>query len=153
MEGPSNATPRKRILIVDPDRMVRVYLARLLLSRGYEVETMDNQWIFDRVSKFRPDLVLMDVNMGAFAIAALRERRFARETRFALYSELPADQLEILVRDTGAHGFLSKKSSRDEFLSGILCFLDLASEPATNGPWRWMTPPVSRPCREAARCN
>lgn len=53
-----------RLLVVDDEEKVRIYLARLLARRGYEVETAaDGALALEKVAKEDFDAVLLDVLM------------------------------------------------------------------------------------------
>ena len=55
----------KKILVVDDDDDVLETIQLILEIGGYDVEPLnDAQLIFDRISDFKPDLVLLDVVLG-----------------------------------------------------------------------------------------
>lgn len=67
----------KRILIIDDERDMQVYLGALFRKAGYEVEVAQNgEEGLKKVGEFRPDLVTMDLVMprrsGVIAFEALR---------------------------------------------------------------------------------
>ena len=55
----------KKILVVDDDDDVLETIQLILEIGGYDVEPLnDAQLVFDRISDFKPDLVLLDVVLG-----------------------------------------------------------------------------------------
>jgi DNA-binding response OmpR family regulator len=56
----------KKILAVDDDADMLEFLHRLLLEYGYEVKTLSRgEKVFDAVETYKPDLILLDVMLGA----------------------------------------------------------------------------------------
>ena len=121
----------KKVLIVDDSPTVTVFTKSALLRGGYQVETANNIWISSQVSTFHPDMILMDVHLGASlgtaAVAALRNRTFTKEIRLVLYSTLELDELERLAHECGADGVITKKSDPDYLLRQVRrCFIEAA---------------------------
>ncbi|MFO7708854.1 MAG: response regulator [Desulfobacterales bacterium] len=53
-----------RLLVVDDEEKVRVYLARLLAHKGYQVETAaDGESAFEKITQQDFDVVLLDIIM------------------------------------------------------------------------------------------
>lgn len=56
---------KRKILIVDDDLDILEVIGLILESEGYEVELMSSgQQIFEHISKFNPDLIILDVMLG-----------------------------------------------------------------------------------------
>src|SRR3954454_2581628 len=72
--------PKNRILIVDDDQSIRVIVAMVLASKGYEVSTAENG--FDALLQMKsrvPELVVSDLNMpqmSGFEFLSVIRRRF-----------------------------------------------------------------------------
>jgi CheY-like chemotaxis protein len=72
--------PKNRILIVDDDQSIRVTVAMVLASKGYEVSTAENG--FDALLQMKsrvPELVVSDLNMpqmSGFEFLSVIRRRF-----------------------------------------------------------------------------
>jgi CheY-like chemotaxis protein len=66
-----------RILVGDDNEQMRRLIVELLLSDGHEVsEASDTDEVLEQVSRVRPDLLILDVQMpGGGGIVALREIR------------------------------------------------------------------------------
>lgn len=117
----------KKILVVDDSQTVLGFTASVLGAVGYEVETADSIWISSRIAEFKPDLILLDVNMGGCSgtaiVAALRNRSFAHHTRIVLYSSEHAVDLAQIVEECGAHGFITKTKNPEVLKRQVKRFL------------------------------
>lgn len=55
----------QRILAVDDDKDILEVLQLILEDSGYEVETLANgEYLFERIEKHHPDLILLDIMLG-----------------------------------------------------------------------------------------
>ena len=102
------------IFIVDDSPTTLQFTASVLRSAGFRVETTGNIWIAGMVREQRPELILMDVNLGLVksgprVVESLNRMTSARRmTRIFLYSSLNEDKLRELVGRCGADGFIRK---------------------------------------------
>lgn len=56
---------RKKILILDDDQDILDIVSYLLTESGFDVQTLSSgEEVFSAISRFSPDLVLMDVMLG-----------------------------------------------------------------------------------------
>lgn len=56
---------KRKILIVDDDRDILEVMGLIMESEGYEVDLMSSgQEIFEHISSFHPDLIILDVMLG-----------------------------------------------------------------------------------------
>lgn len=56
---------KRKILVVDDDLDILEIIGLILESEGYEVELMSNgQEIFEHITQFSPDLIILDVMLG-----------------------------------------------------------------------------------------
>jgi len=77
-------TARKRILCVEDDRETAALIAEEFEERGYDMALAhDGQTGFAAILKFRPDVVLCDVNMPVMGGFELLDRLTALAPRFA----------------------------------------------------------------------
>lgn len=61
----SRMEKEKKILVVDDDQAILEILAEVLAYYGYQVSTLANaDKVFERISEYHPDLILMDVMLG-----------------------------------------------------------------------------------------
>lgn len=57
---------KRKILIVDDDRDILEVMGIIMESEGYKVDLMSSgQKIFDHISTFNPDLIILDVMLGS----------------------------------------------------------------------------------------
>lgn len=71
----------KRVLIVDDDESVRLFVAGVMEAEGWEtLEALNGQQALDKAESEKPDLIVLDVNMpvmdGFTAFRQLRESPF-----------------------------------------------------------------------------
>lgn len=106
---------KKRILIIDDD-FAHLTSTRDILERdGYEVFTHSQGFGATNCARqYRPDLILLDVNMpglsGENLFGILRANPSTRELPIVFYSSNDEDALREAVRRWGAHGYISKGS-------------------------------------------
>jgi CheY-like chemotaxis protein len=59
-----NSTARKRVLVVDDEPDVLIYLSRILQDNGFNAtRAADGEQAFQAVEKERPDLITLDLSM------------------------------------------------------------------------------------------
>jgi DNA-binding NarL/FixJ family response regulator len=112
------ALPVIRVLIVDDHQFFRQSLAYLInASEGVEVvgECSDGSEVASAVRELRPDVVVMDLRMGAMsgleAAAALRRSRSA--ARVIMLTVDAAETSRAAARAGGAAGYLLKGCGAD----------------------------------------
>ena len=110
-----------RILVVDDEPQIRRVMRMALTGAGYEVDDAKTaEEGLRKVRDFRPDLVLLDINMpGMGGLAACRE--IAADSNIAVIMltvrDSEADKVEAL--DAGADDFVTKPFSTPELLARI----------------------------------
>lgn len=118
---------RPRVLVVDDSMTILTFTASLLSHANCDVRTCNSIWISGDVAEFRPDLVLMDVNMGTSkgtcAVTALRDKAMTNGTLIVLHSSLPEDELQHLVDECGADGYIRKTQDPDSLLQQVSTYL------------------------------
>jgi two-component system OmpR family response regulator len=101
-----------RILVIDDDTLQLELLQRVLSRDGFTVKVGASMNDIQQLARdFRPDVVLMDVNIpGASGGAGIPMARAAapKGTRFYLFSACDESRLRALARDHRADGWLSK---------------------------------------------
>jgi DNA-binding response OmpR family regulator len=101
-----------RVLVIDDNSLQLELLQRVLTRDGFEVALCGTIPEVEPVTRqFRPDIVLLDVNIpGAAGAGALPLARAAAPagTRFYLFSACDESRLRLLARDLKADGWLSK---------------------------------------------
>jgi DNA-binding response OmpR family regulator len=115
------ADVHRRVLVVDDDARTREAVARLLGDEGYEAATAsDGEEAASLLSRWRPDLVLTDLNMPRLDGRGLLQR---------VRSVLPGTPVIILsargaaeagrLEGMGAAGFFPKPVHVEELLARI----------------------------------
>jgi two-component system, OmpR family, KDP operon response regulator KdpE len=110
-----------RILIVDDEPQIRRIMRTALTGAGYEVDdAKTGEDAIEKVRDFRPDLVLLDMNMpGMGGLAACKEIRADSNVAIIMLTvrNTEADKVEAL--DAGADDFVAKPFSTPELLARI----------------------------------
>lgn len=111
-----------RILVVDDDEMLAAYFDAILSSAGMHVRSInDPSEILESLKKFKPELVLTDLNMpvcnGLEMAQIIRQNnRYLDVPIVFLSSDI---QKEMNVIETGADDFLSKPIDPEKLISTI----------------------------------
>jgi CheY-like chemotaxis protein len=114
----------KRILVVDDRDEVRRALAGLLASEGYEVmEATDGLQVPDKVRKFRPDLIMLDIIMpvmdGFEVLKMLKKDPQTQSIPVIVVSAASTGANVERARLLGAADFLVKSASPDQVLARV----------------------------------
>ena len=103
---------KKRILVVDDDKSILQTTESLLRSAGYEVITHDTPFrTTEMIQTWRPDLVLLDVNMPGLAgdrLCALIRGNQRIQTRIFFHSSNDETSLRQAVDQYGADDYVCK---------------------------------------------
>ncbi len=112
----------QRILVVDDDPDSRQRTRAILASDGpYEFqEAADGQAALDACERFRPDLIVLDLQMpGMDGWTALPKlRKLLPEATIIIHSSV-ADLDSLGLRALGAHACISKGSRPAEFVTRV----------------------------------
>ncbi len=119
-----------KILLVDDDTDNLRFVQRLLEAEGYEVKTANSgQKGLDALDKYRPDLVLLDMNMpgmnGLKTINLLKRKENTAAVVFVTANNKTHDVVEGL--DAGALDYIVKPFSGLEFLARVRAQLRVKS--------------------------
>jgi two-component system alkaline phosphatase synthesis response regulator PhoP len=118
------SSTRKKILVVDDDPIILEVVRDRLEAAGHEVHIRDaalgtTQWVAENA----PDFVLLDVSMPALSgreLGQLLKRGAStRNVGVILFSGLPQEELQQVVRASGAIGGISKSDPEDRFISEL----------------------------------
>jgi DNA-binding response OmpR family regulator len=103
---------KKRILVVDDDKTILLATQSLLLIAGYEVFTHDTPFrTSEMIQTWRPDLVLLDVNMPGLAgdkLCALIRGNRRIQTKIFFHSSNDETSLRQAVAEFGADDYVCK---------------------------------------------
>jgi two-component system KDP operon response regulator KdpE len=110
-----------RILIVDDEPQIRRILKATLTGAGYEiVDTKSGEEALEKLRQFRPDLVLLDVNMpGMGGLETCREIRAGSDAGIIMLTVRSSEDDKVKALDAGADDFITKPFSTPELLARI----------------------------------
>lgn len=117
-------SPPQRVLIVDDDVDLAAHYRLVLLSAGMEVEVLHQpEVILEKLSAFRPELVLMDMYMPKFSGPDLAGviRQYDKWTSLPiiyLSAETDLDK-QVEAMNRGADDFLTKPISDAQLISSV----------------------------------
>jgi len=110
-----------RILVIDDEPQIRRIMRTTLITAGYEVDdakTAEEGLL--KVRAFRPDLVLLDINMpGMGGLAACRELRPDPNIAIIMLTVHNTEAAKVEALDAGADDFVTKPFSTPELLARI----------------------------------
>ena len=120
--------PNPSILVVDDDPGIVGFLELALMDEGYAVRVAANgREALDQVSQWRPNLILLDMNMpvmdGWEFCRKLRSRGAAEESIPVVVMTAARDAASR-SQDVGAQGFLGKPFDLDHLFRVISSLLD-----------------------------
>ncbi|HUN50265.1 MAG TPA: response regulator [Candidatus Sulfotelmatobacter sp.] len=129
--APAATQGTRRILLADDNADMRTYLSRLLIQRGYDVETVADGLAALRATRLhKPDLVLADVMMpeldGFGLLAEVRAEESLRELPVILLSARAGEEARIEGMHAGADDYLTKPFSARELLARVEAHLNMA---------------------------
>ena len=110
-----------RILVIDDEPQIRRIMRTTLITAGYEVDdTRTAEEGLVKVREFRPDLVLLDINMpGMGGLAACREIRADPNVAIIMLTVHNTEAAKVEALDAGADDFVTKPFSTPELLARI----------------------------------
>jgi PAS domain S-box-containing protein len=137
-----SAGPSARVLVADDNADMREYLARLLVSAGYEVVlAVDGQDALERIRTEQPDLIVSDVMMprldGLGLVSALRADSRTAGVPVLLLSARAGQEASIEGLHAGADDYLVKPFAAAELLARVRANVELAR--LRNHQARWRT--------------
>jgi len=110
-----------RILVVDDEPQIRRIMRETLTSAGYEVDDARNGMEgLEKVREFRPDLVLLDINMPEMSgIEVCRAIRNDSSIGIIMLTVRKSDADKVAALDAGADDFVTKPFSTPELLARV----------------------------------
>ena len=115
-QGSGSPAPRRvKIFVIDDSNLVLEMARRVLSAAGFDVICRaDPVGSTAAIMRELPDLVLIDVGMpglnGNHLVRTIRLRQSLRHIRLVLFSSRSVAELERLVAECGADGFIEKQS-------------------------------------------
>jgi two-component system KDP operon response regulator KdpE len=110
-----------RILVVDDEPQIRRIMRTTLTGAGYEVDdAKTGEEALEKVREFRPDLVLLDINMpGMGGMAACKEIRASSNVAVIMLTVRNSEADKVRALDAGADDFVAKPFSTPELMARI----------------------------------
>jgi two-component system KDP operon response regulator KdpE len=110
-----------RILVIDDEPQIRRIMRTTLTGAGYEIDdAKTGEEGLLKVRSFRPDLVLLDINMpGMGGLATCRAIREGNNVAIIMLTVRNAEADKIEALDAGADDFVTKPFSTPELLARI----------------------------------
>ena len=121
-EAPGNG--KGKILVIDDSETALAIARRTLEAAGYAVLTANSALRLPAiVHSERPDLILLDVEMPALRGDQVLELTklfdFLQRSPIVLHSSKSEEELQELVRRSGASGYIKKTSDSLNFVSQV----------------------------------
>jgi type IV pilus assembly protein PilB len=118
------AAGKKRVLVVDDDRMIRMLVKMLLQRDGYEVlEAQNGREAIDIALTNRPDLLITDLNMpevdGYETLSALRSEASCALLPVIVLTAENGPEVQQTVLDLGADDYLVKPFDSEVLLQRV----------------------------------
>lgn len=110
-----------RILVVDDEPQIRRTMRTTLTGAGYEVDdAKTGEEALAKLREFRPDLILLDMNMpGMGGLAACRSIRADSGVAIIMLTVRNAESDKVASLDAGADDFITKPFGTPELLARI----------------------------------
>jgi two-component system, OmpR family, KDP operon response regulator KdpE len=110
-----------RILVVDDEPQIRRIMRTTLTGAGYEVDdARTGEEGLEKIRTFRPDLVLLDINMpGMGGVAACKAMRADAELAVIMLTVRNTEASKVEALDAGADDYVTKPFSMPELLARI----------------------------------
>jgi len=110
-----------RILVIDDEPQIRRIMRVTLTGAGYEVDdAKTGEEGLEKLREFRPDLVLLDINMpGMGGLAACKAIRADSTAAIVMLTVHSAEAAKVEALDAGADDYVTKPFSTPELLARI----------------------------------
>jgi two-component system, OmpR family, KDP operon response regulator KdpE len=110
-----------RILVVDDEPQIRRIMRTTLTGAGYEIDDAKTaEEALEKMREFRPDLILLDINMpGIGGLAACKAIRADSYVAIIMLSVRNSEADKVSAFDAGADDFITKPFSTPELLARI----------------------------------
>lgn len=133
-----------RVLVVDDEPQIRRIMRTTLTGAGYEVDhAKSGEEALEKLRSFRPDLVLLDINMpGMGGLAACRAIRADTQAAIIMLTVRNSEADKVGALDAGADDFIAKPFSTPELLARMRAALRRAPASAHASPARIAAGPL-----------
>lgn len=127
MVGPARQSTAPVVVVVDDSEVARENVKDTLEAAGYEVVTLESAFGFIRTLRERqPSLILLDVglaSMNGTKLVQLAREHVPLGSRVVLYSGRSPEELAVDARESGADGFISKRTTGRAFVVAVQGYL------------------------------
>jgi two-component system response regulator MprA len=119
------ASPLPRVLLVEDDFRISIFVQRALVQAGYQVKAVtDGLTALDVAAQTSPDLVLLDVMLpGLDGLEVARRLRETRATPILMLTARDAVGDRVQGLDAGADDYLVKPFAVEELLARLRALL------------------------------
>jgi two-component system KDP operon response regulator KdpE len=127
-----------RILVVDDEPQIRRIMRTTLTGAGYEVDdAKTGEEALEKVREFRPDLVVLDINMpGMGGLATCKAIRADTNLAIIMLTVRNSEDDKVAALDAGADDYVTKPFSTPELLARIRATLRRSPAQAQASPER-----------------
>lgn len=110
-----------RILVIDDEPQIRRLMRATLVGAGYEIDdAKSGEEGLEKMSKFRPDLVLLDINMpGMGGLETCKLIRADKNVAIIMLTVRDSEADKVAALDAGADDFVTKPFTTPELLARI----------------------------------
>ena len=118
--------PSQRVLVVDDEQAITDLVSTVLRYEGFDVEVASTgRAALDSVSSFRPDLIVLDIQLPDLDGFAVQQRLSAERSRTPLLFLTARDAAEDKVRGLtmGADDYVTKPFGLDELVARVRAIL------------------------------
>ena len=125
----TTTTQPGRVLIVDDQLEILEGMKALLELEGMEVTTHDSVITLPFiVRQANPDVILLDISLPALSGSALfgagTKRILRTDASVILFSGRSAQELAMLMKEFGAHGYLTKSENTTEIIGRVKSWIN-----------------------------
>ncbi len=127
-----------KILVVDDEPQIRRIMRTTLTGAGYEIDdARTGEEALDKLRTFRPDIVLLDINMpGMGGLAACRAIRADPNVGIIMLTVRNSEADKVQALDAGADDFVTKPFGMPELLARIRATLRRLPASSESSPAR-----------------
>jgi two-component system, cell cycle response regulator DivK len=123
---------RKRILVVEDDRLSLIVLRQLLTAQGYEILQSPEGWDgISRARKEQPDLILMDIKLpdisGLDATLLLKQDDQTRDIPIIAVTAFVTPEDKANAFKSGCDAYVAKPVNIGDLLTTVELFLPSSS--------------------------
>lgn len=117
----TNASPHRRVLVVDDEEEIRAAIRQILAEEGYGVETVaSGEAALAAIAARAPDLILLDVNLpGVDGWQVLDELRSAAGEQTPVVVMTAGYDIQAQALDNGAQGYLGKPFDLEDLIAAV----------------------------------